>query len=254
MTEAYEVFAIRYGFLAERTLSQVLIGGLAGEEGARQVGVAYHVFVLRGPGGPFVFDTGADDAAMRVRGRRVTQPLADGLHALGVDPAGAGVSIVQTHLHWDHAGNHDLLADATVHLQRREMTYAATLGLADPWLRAGYDAADISRMARRIAAGKVQLHDGDVALSPGVSLHHVGGHTDGLMLARVFTRRGWMVLAGDAVAYAENLSRRTPFPHLFHVGDALAAFDRARALADDPALVIPGHDPAITPQPVTRLD
>ena len=254
MTEIYEVHAIRYGYLAERSLSQVLIGGLAGAEGETLVGVAYHVFVLKGPGGPFVFDTGASEAAMQARGRRVTQPLADGLRALGIDPDGTGVSIVQTHLHWDHAGNPDLLGNAQVHLQRREMAYAATQGLAEPWLRAGYDAADIGRMAQRIAAGQVALHDGDVAIGPGLSLHHVGGHTDGLMLARVHTRRGWMVVAGDAVAYRENLSRRVPFPHLFHVGDALAAFDRARALADDDLLVIPGHDPAITPQPVTRLD
>lgn len=254
MTEPYEVFAIRYGFLADRTLSQLLIGGLAGEEGGRQVGVAYHVFVLRGPGGPFVFDTGADTAAMRARGRNLTHPVGEALGSLGIAASGAGVSIVQTHLHWDHAGNHDLLAEAQVHLQHREMAYAATRGLADPWLRAGYDAGDIGRMARRIASGRVRLHDGDVVLSPGLSLHHVGGHTDGLMLARVYTRRGWMVLAGDAVAYAENLRRRTPFPHLLDVGDALAALDTARSLADQEALVVPGHDPAVTPQAITRLD
>jgi glyoxylase-like metal-dependent hydrolase (beta-lactamase superfamily II) len=254
MTDLYEVFAVRYAFLAGRTVSQTLVGGLAGEEGSREIGVGYHVFVLRGPGGPFVFDTGADETGMRSRGRELGRPVGDGLAELGIDISGAGVTIVQTHLHWDHAGNHDLLGQARVHLQRREMAYAATQGLADPWLRAGYDAGDIGAMARRIAAGTVTLHDGDVALSPGLSLHHVGGHTDGLMLARVFTRRGWMVLAGDAVAYAENFSRRIPFPHLFHVGDALAAFDRARALADAPELVIPSHDPSITPQPITRLD
>jgi glyoxylase-like metal-dependent hydrolase (beta-lactamase superfamily II) len=254
MTDMYEAYAVRYGFLADRTVSQTLLGGLAGEEGAKAIGVGYHVFVLRGPGGPFVFDTGCDAPAMRARGRALGRPVAEGLAELGIDASGAGTTIVQTHLHWDHAGNHDLLAQARVHLQRREMAYAATQGLADPWLRAGYDAGDIAAMARRIAAGQVTLHDGDVALSPGLSLHHVGGHTDGLMLARVFTRRGWMVLAGDAVAYAGNLARRVPFPHLFHVGDALAALDHARALADAPELVIPGHDPGITPQPVTRLD
>jgi glyoxylase-like metal-dependent hydrolase (beta-lactamase superfamily II) len=251
MTATYEAFAIRYGYLAERALGQVLLGGLGGEAGAAQVGVAYHVFVLRGPGGPFVFDTGADESAMAARSRSVTLPVETALAQLGV---GEGASIVQTHLHWDHAGNHALLPEARVHLQRREMAYAATTGLADPYFRAGYDAADIAAMAQRIAAGQVTLHQGDVALTDGLSLHHVGGHTDGLMVARVHTRRGWMVLAGDAVAYAENLARRVPFPHLFHVGDALAAFDRVRDLADEDALVIPGHDPAISPLPITRLD
>lgn len=254
MSDSFEVYAIRFGVAGERSLSDVLLGGLAGEAGARRIGLAYHSFVLRGPGGPFVFDTGADAAAMAARGRTPMQPLEAALAELGIDPAGRGVSLVQTHLHWDHAGNHGLLGEAQAHLQRREMAFAATQGLADPWLRSGYEVADIAAMAGRIAAGRAVLHEGDVMLGPGLSLHLVGGHTDGLMLARVRTRRGWMVLGGDAVAYAENLARRVPFPYLFHVGDALAALDRARALADSEALVVPGHDPAISPQPITRLD
>ncbi len=254
MTEAYEVHAIRYGVLESRIRTDTLLGGMAGPAGQEAVGVAYHVFVLLGPGGPFVFDTGADGPTMRARGRTLLQPLEQGLVALGVDPTGAGASLVQTHLHWDHAGNHHLLGEARVHLQRREMAFAATRGLADPWFRAGYDAADIAAMAGRIAAGRVSLHDGDVRLTSGLSLHLVGGHADGLMLARVHTRRGWMVLAGDAVAYRENLVRRVPFPFLYHVGDALASLDRARELADAEELVIPGHDPAVAPHLLTRLD
>lgn len=254
MTDSYEVHVIRYGELKSRVLTDVLLGGVAGEAGQRRIGVGYHVFVLLGPGGPFVFDTGADQAAMAARGRDTVLPLEQGLSRLGVDPAGRGASIVQTHLHWDHAGNHRLLAEAQVHLQQREMAFASTRGLADPWFRAGYDAPDIAAMAHRIADGRVVLHDGDVQLAPGLSLHLVGGHTDGLMLARVHTRRGWMVVAGDVVAYGENLSRRVPFPHLYHVGDALRGIDRARELADEDALVVPGHDPAISPELVTRLD
>lgn len=253
MTAIHDIHAIRYAE-STRTLSGALLGGLAGEEGARELGVAFHVFVVRGPAGAFVFDTGADAAAMARRGRSFLRPVEEGLAALGIGPAGEGVAIVQTHLHWDHAGNHAILPQARVHLQRREMAYAATRGLADPFLRGGYDAADIGAMAARIATGRVSLHEGDVEVAPGLSLHLVGGHTDGLMLARVHTRRGWMVLAGDAIAYAENLARRVPFPHLFHVGDALAAIDTARALADEEALIVPGHDPAISPGFLTRLD
>lgn len=253
MTAIHDVHVIRYAE-STRTLSGALLGGLAGEAGAREIGVAFHVFVVRGPAGAFVFDTGADESAMTRRGRTFLRPVAEGLAALGIATSGEGTTIVQTHLHWDHAGNHGLLPQARVHLQRREMEYAATRGLSDPFFRGGYDAADIGAMAARIAAGQVSLHDGDVDLVPGLSLHLVGGHTDGLMLARVHTRRGWMVLAGDAVAYAENLARRVPFPHLFHVGDALAAIDTARALADEEALIIPGHDPAISRDFITRLD
>jgi glyoxylase-like metal-dependent hydrolase (beta-lactamase superfamily II) len=245
----WQVHAIRYAE-GPRILRDVLLGGLAGPAGDEAIGVAYHAFVVHAPGRAFVLDTGASQAAIEARGRRFVQPVEAGLATLGI----TAPDIIQTHLHWDHAGNHGLLPDATVWLQRREMAYASTTGLADPWFRAGYDAADIGAMAARIARGKVRLLEDDAKLAEGLTLHHVGGHTDGLMLLRARTRKGWMVLAGDAVAYRANLTRRVPFPHLFHVGDALAAFDLCTRLADSPDLVVPGHDPAVTPALVTRLD
>lgn len=250
---AWQVHALRYA-VAPRVLRDVLLGGLSGPEGDAEIGVAYHVFVVHRPGAAFVVDTGADARALESRGRTLLQPVAAGLAQLGITPGKTGAEIIQTHLHWDHAGNHDLLPGARVWLQRREMAYAATTGLSVPYFRAGYDVADIAAMARRIAAGQVTLLDGEASPAPGITLHHVGGHTDGLMLTRVLTRKGWMVLAGDVVAFRANLLRRTPFPHLFHVADALAGFDTALALAGSPELVIPSHDPAVTPEPITRLD
>jgi glyoxylase-like metal-dependent hydrolase (beta-lactamase superfamily II) len=249
----WQVRALRYA-VAPRVLRDVLLGGLSGPEGDAEIGVAYHVFVVHRPGAAFVVDTGADKAALEARGRTLLQPVQAGLDALGITPGKTGAEIIQTHLHWDHAGNHDLLPGARVWLQRREMAYAATTGLSVPYFRAGYDVADIAAMARRIAAGQVTLLDGEASPAPGITLHRVGGHTDGLMLTRVLTRKGWMVLAGDVVAFRANLQRRTPFPHLFHVADALAGFDTALALAGGTELVIPSHDPAVTPEPITRLD
>lgn len=249
MTTEWMVHAIRYAD-GPRILRDVLLGGLAGAAGDEAIGVAYHVFVVHALGRAFVLDTGASQAAIEARGRTFVQPVAAGLATLGI----TAPEIIQTHLHWDHAGNHDLLPDTPVWLQRREMTHATTTGLTDPWFRAGYDAADLGAMAARIATGRVRLLDGDAPLAEGLTLHHVGGHTDGLMILRVRTRKGWMVLAGDAVAYRANLTRRVPFPHLFHVGDALAALDLCGRLADDASLVVPGHDPTVTPHAVTRLD
>jgi glyoxylase-like metal-dependent hydrolase (beta-lactamase superfamily II) len=54
-----------------------------------------------------------------------------------------------------------------------------------------------------------------------------------------------MVLASDAVHFRENFIENRPFPGIYHVGAALDGFQTLRRLADDPALVIPGHDPAI---------
>jgi glyoxylase-like metal-dependent hydrolase (beta-lactamase superfamily II) len=122
------------------------------------------------------------------------------------------------------------------------MAYVNGPAMRHAVLRAGYEAADIQAATALLHGGRMVLHDGTVDLAPGLSLHHVGGHTDGLQMVRVRTRRGWMCLATDAVAHRQNLERRIPFPAVLHVGDALEAFDTGLALADAPDLLIPGHD------------
>ena len=43
----------------------------------------------------------------------------------------------------------------------------------------------------------------------------MGGHTDGMMVVRAHTRRGFMVLASDAAHFYENMTADRPFP-FFH--------------------------------------
>ena len=50
-------------------------------------------------------------------------------------------------------------------------------------------------MIRLNFKGRVEQHRDDFKLAPGISLHHVGGHTPGLQIVRVMTGRGWVVLA-----------------------------------------------------------
>ncbi len=67
-----------------------------------------------------------------------------------------------------------------------------------PQLRRSFEEGDVAAMIRRLFEGRVQFHDGTEELAPGVTVHHVGGHTMGLQVVRVRTRRGWVVLAADA--------------------------------------------------------
>lgn len=239
----WEVYALRWATDPERRAARNFLGGAPeGVDGEAPMPVAYHAFLLRGPGGVVAMDTGADAARVARYGKRDFRGMEAALAALGA--VGAEVrTVVQTHLHWDHAGQPGLFPAATFHLQRRELAYVEGPARRHAVLRAGYEAADVAAAAALLRAGRVVLHDGVAALAEGLSFHHVGGHTDGLGVVRARTRRGWMCLATDAVAFRANLEREVPFPALFHVGDALEAFETVRALADGPALVIPGHDP-----------
>jgi glyoxylase-like metal-dependent hydrolase (beta-lactamase superfamily II) len=59
---------------------------------------------------------------------------------------------------------------------------------------------------------------------PGITLHRVGGHTRGLQIVRVHTRRGWVVLAADAAHFYANWQQRRPFPIVDDVPDLPRGF------------------------------
>lgn len=239
MNRTWEVFALRYAMDRSRRAFQWFLGGSGGDA---EMPVAYHAFILRGPGGVVVMDTGADAERLARYGKTDFHGLDEALTLLDTAP-GDVETVIQTHLHWDHAGQPGLFPAARFHLQAREMAYVNGPAMRHAVLRAGYEATDIATATALLHADRLVLHSGEVTLQPGLSLHHLGGHTDGLQVARVRTRRGWMCLATDAVAHRANLERRIPFPVLYHVGDALSVFDVVEGLADGPDLVIPGHDP-----------
>jgi glyoxylase-like metal-dependent hydrolase (beta-lactamase superfamily II) len=96
-----------------------------------------------------------------------------------------------------------------------------------------------------VYAGRVRFHDGDAEIAPGVSLHLIGGHTMGLQVVQVATRRGWVVLASDASHFYANMEQVRPFPIVYSVGDMVEGYRKLRALADSPAHIVPGHDPMV---------
>ena len=100
-------------------------------------------------------------------------------------------------------------------------------------------------MVRRVFNGRVVFHDGDEEIAPGVSVHHVGGHTMGMQIVRVETRRGIVVLASDSSHLYANMEREIPYPIAYNIGEVLEGYRRARALASSRDHIIPGHDPLV---------
>jgi glyoxylase-like metal-dependent hydrolase (beta-lactamase superfamily II) len=144
------------------------------------------------------------------------------------------------------------------------MQYATGRYMTVEGMRHAFEVDDVVGMVRRVYAGRVRFHDGDAELAPGVSVHHVGGHTMGLQIVRVATRRGWVVLASDASHFYANMEQARPYPIIYNLGDMVDGWRRARSLAESPDHVIPGHDPLVmqrypAPSPglqgiVARLD
>jgi glyoxylase-like metal-dependent hydrolase (beta-lactamase superfamily II) len=240
MSARYEVYAIKYAH-HERRASENFIGG---DPHDGPMPLDFFVWLVRGEGREIVVDTGFSKAVSLRRKRNHIRCPSAGLQLLGCNAA-AVKDVVITHLHYDHVGNFDLFPAATFHLQDREMHYATGRHMAKPVFSGAFDVEDVVGMVRRAYAGRVHFHDGDAELAPGISLHHIGGHTMGLQVVRVATRRGWLVLASDASHFYANMEQARPFPIVYSVADMVEGYARLRALADSPAHIIPGHDPQV---------
>ena len=182
-----------------------------------------------------------------------------------------------THLHYDHIGGFAQFPSARFHVQDREMAYATGRHMTRAALSHAFTPDHVAALVMEVYAGRVVFHDGDSELAPGLSLHRVGGHTDGLQVVRVHTEVGWIVLASDATHYYENFTAGRPFPIVFDVGAMLEGYDdaaparrrpRARGARPRPARARtvrtghpragrhrrpPRHPPDLTDPPAPRL-
>ncbi|MFK7880767.1 N-acyl homoserine lactonase family protein [Roseobacter sp.] len=235
--DTYEIYAIRYG-KSVRKRSESFIGGDPHEG---PMDMAYYVWLVRNAARTIVMDTGFAPDVAKSRAREFLKCPGETIRALGTDPDKID-TVVLSHLHYDHAGNHNLFPNATFHVQAAEMAYVTGPWMRFRHLRAGYGAQDVKAVVDRIFAERLVWHEGDSALAPGLDLLHMGGHCAGLQAMVVNTRRGPVVLASDSAVFYEGLETGRPFPPAFHVGDELAGYERLLALTGSADGIIPGHD------------
>lgn len=240
MNDEYEIYAVRYGHHDRRSPANFI----GGDDHDVPMALDYFVWAIRGAERTFLLDTGFDAAMGAKRNRKLVRPVDQGLAMIGVDPASVS-DVIISHMHFDHAGNTDMFPAARYHIQDQEMDYCTGRCMCHDFLNHSYDVGDVTAMVRRVFEGRVAFHDGDSEIAPGISVHRVGGHTRGLQVTRVKTKRGWVVLGSDASHFYANFEQNRPFPVVQNVVEMLAGYDRMRALASSPAHVIPGHDPLV---------
>jgi glyoxylase-like metal-dependent hydrolase (beta-lactamase superfamily II) len=242
---ANRIYILRYSE-RQSTRQQHFYGAI--ERASDRMPISYFVWLVVGPHGSVLVDTGFAESTARQFSRTYVASPRDAVRAAGVDPDGLE-TVVLTHLHYDHAGCTADFPVASFVLQDREMAFwtgrhahQVANGLGMPHLVLP---EDVLAVCAANFAGRVRFVDGSADLMPGVSVHRVGGHTPGMQVVRVTTVLGDVVLASDASHFYENIERDRPFAILDSVPGALQAFADIRALASDPDLIVPGHDPAV---------
>jgi glyoxylase-like metal-dependent hydrolase (beta-lactamase superfamily II) len=240
MEETFEIYAVRYGH-HDRNAAANFIGGDAHD---LPMALDYFVWAIVGPQKTYILDTGFDAAMGLKRGRNLTRPVDVGLRCIGIDAASV-TDVIISHMHFDHAGNRDMFPQATYHVQDEEMAYCTGRCMCHGYLQHAFEVDDVKSMVDKLYDGRMAFHNGDSEITPGITVHRVGGHTRGLQITRVKTKRGWVVLGSDASHFYANFEQNRPFPSVDNVAEMLDGYSRMRSLASSGRHIIPGHDPLV---------
>ncbi len=236
----YEIYAIKYAWRdAKRTNHFV-----GGDPHDASMPMDYFVWLVRNAERTIVIDTGFTKSMAEQRKRIFLRSPAEGLALMGCKAAEVK-NVVITHLHYDHVGTFQDFPAAQFHLQDAEMVYATGRHMRHKQFNHGYEVEEVIGMVRLVYKDRVTFYKGDAELAPGISLHHIGGHTAGLQCVRVHTARGWVVVASDTSHYYEHFEQGRVFATTFHLGDTLDGYARLRQLADSDKHIVPGHDPLV---------
>lgn len=238
--DVYELFAVKYA-THERTQAANFVDPPDPHEA---MPIDYFVWAAVSEAKTFVMDMGFKAETAARRGRTFLRCPTEGLGLIGVD-AGTVEDVIVTHFHYDHIGNFDKFPNARFHVQDAEVAFATGRHMLEPRHGSSMNVDDVVGMVRHVYRHRVRFHAGDAELAPGLSLHHIGGHTAGMQSVRVRTRRGNVMVASDAAHLYANMETRNPFPVIFELDKVLAGYDRLRELADSPDHVVPGHDPLV---------
>jgi glyoxylase-like metal-dependent hydrolase (beta-lactamase superfamily II) len=233
----WQVYALDYGRSSFQR-SKLLLGS---PEGVRDP-FAWTAWVVRGPEGVVLIDTGFKDQAVAEKWKITNfKPVSEILPALGIQPASV-TDVVLTHAHWDHMGNLAPYTNARVHIQADELGWARGRVNPDQPERSGLRHKDLIEVDVAAKGKRLNTLSGDQEILPGIQVHGGGGHTPGVQWVEVNTGAGTIVLASDIAYVYENLETGTPPGASRDPERDRAQIAKMKTLS---AVLVPGHDPRV---------
>ena len=241
LSEFWEVYSIKYAERSNRTRKESFIFDDHSDENHV---IDYYIWVLKSGDKIIVVDTGYDYEEAKRRQRPILRSPAEALEAININSSDV-TDVIITHLHYDHAGGLNDFPNALFHLQESEMSYATGPCMCHEVIKMPFTGKHVCQMVENVFSGRVKFYKGDGFISPGITVHLIGGHSRGLQSVRVKTEKGYLCLASDATHFYENFLTGKPFPIVVDLQEMLDGFEKIKMLASSNDLVIPGHDPLI---------
>ena len=243
----YEILALKY---AERDTTKCQF--FYRESSHDKLTLDYFVWLILGGPHPLLVDTGFRDDDARARGIRNYVSPAAMVERAGVKAADVPISLI-THLHYDHWACHSLFPNAEFWIQGDEVAFWTGPFGRTPAFRGSANVDALAHLVTLNYANKIRIVEGDQQVWPGIRVHRVGGHTAGLQIVTVETKRGPVVLTSDASHFYHNVETRQPVQIITNLPEMLTAFDTIDALAGSTRLVVAGHDPEVADR-FTKLE
>ncbi|MBU1276942.1 MAG: N-acyl homoserine lactonase family protein [Proteobacteria bacterium] len=240
--DSYEIYALRYAGPEESSRALLLWN----RDWDQKIQRAYYFWCLLGPGGPVLVDCGVSPERAAQRKLKNYRHPAELLGGLGIKPDDVR-HLVLSHMHWDHCGATGFFPRAQMHVQDAEWRFWRE----SPLVRRSlftilHEPGDQEALDRAQDQGRLNLHQGDASLLPGLELISAPGHSPGLMALKANTAAGAAVLASDCGHTFANFSEDWPSIFIFDLPAWLASMERLRGLAASPRLLFPGHDLALS--------
>ena len=234
----YEVYALKY---SERDTTKCQF--FYREASHDKLTLHYFVWLILGGPQPVLVDTGFLDDEAQKRGMRNYVTPASMVERMGIKAADVPISLI-THLHYDHWAGHSLFPTREFWIQQEEVSFWTGPTAGTPAFRGSANVTALAGLVTLNYGNRIRIIDGDREVFPGLRVHRVGGHTAGLQIVSVETKRGTVVLTSDASHFYHNVETRQPVQIITSLPEMLDAFETIDALAGKEKLDRRGPRPA----------
>jgi len=194
-----------------------------------------------------LIDTGISSKESAIYSEALVEDIVDfegGLKKVGITSDDIDL-VIQTHLHFDHAGNTHKCKNARVIVQKTELEFA----LSPHPMQGHLYHPDLLRDLR------FEIVEGDKEILPGVEVIHLPSHTPGVQAVAINTTKGKAVISGICCIAANfnppepvkmpsknHFWKVVPPGNFINLYDAYYSMLRLKSMAD---ILIPQHDPSL---------